>query len=72
MDPVVPLTPLTPSVGVAEKEGSDEAPWPVNTVPVVAAVTGVTAEVPSPTKTPWAVNVLAPVPPLATGKMPET
>ena len=43
---------------------------PASNVPVAPTESATMGEVPSPTKTPCAVNVLAPVPPLATAKIP--
>jgi len=47
-------------------------PLLVSTLPVVPGATAVTADVPLPISTALAVSVTAPVPPLATGSVPET
>ena len=55
--------------------GADEdhvVPSEVSTLPLVPAAIPVIAEVPAPTKTLFAVSVAAPLPPLATGKVPVT
>ena len=63
---------LRPSISVAPPPaavwnvGAEPAPFEVNTCPLVPTAVAVTAPVPLPTKTPFAVNVPAPVPPCAT------
>jgi len=52
-----------PAVG-AMKEGSVEVP--TNTRPAAPEVTGEMAEVPLPTRTPYCVRAVVPVPPLET------
>jgi len=47
-------------------------PFEVRTLPAVLGATTCKAEVPLPKRTLFAVNVAAPVPPLATGRVPVT
>jgi len=65
--PAVVVMP-SPSVMVA-KTGSAPVE-PTRTWPFVPTVKAVIAEVPDPTRTPWSVNVLAPVPPWSTPSIP--
>ena len=62
-------SPLTPSWTVAENVGSAEA-FPVSTEPVGPTVSGVTADVPSPSNMECAVGLATPSPPLATPRGP--
>ena len=63
---------LKPSISVAPpllavwNVGAEPEPFDVSTCPLVPTAVAVTAPVPLPTKTPFAVNVPAPVPPCAT------
>lgn len=56
---------LPPIDGVEVKAGLAPVA-PAKMLPVAPTLKGVTAEVPDPTRTPWFVKVIAPVPPLAT------
>jgi hypothetical protein len=60
---VIATTPVDATLG----DDAHVVPLLVNTLPKVPAATAVTALVPLPIKTAFAVNVAAPVPPFATG-----
>ena len=53
-------------------EDVQAVPFEVSTLPAVPGETTWTAEVPLPSKTLFAVRVVAPVPPFATGSVPVT
>jgi hypothetical protein len=64
---------MPPEGNVAGKaEDTHEVPLLDKTLPEVLGATEVTAEVPLPINTAFEVMVVAPVPPLATGRVPET
>ena len=76
LNPVPPLaTGTTPEMVFAEFCGADElqvVPLDVNTLPVAPGATTCKALAPLPNKTLLSVNVVAPVPPLATATVPVT
>ena len=69
VNPVVPAENVVPAAGVVEVQAE---PFEVNTLPLEPGATKVTLDVPLPINTLFAVSVVSPVPPEATGRVPVT